>query len=740
MTAMSAAVTSADGDSLPRITLDAYSGGIMYPVLAGVDWNGPVVVDIDGLSISDRTPIHRDHDTGRPIGHVEQLERHDGHIVAEGPLSVPGTDRDQVLEASRNQFPWRASIGMANLQYERLPANAKATVNGLTFNGPLLIVRSGVLSEISVVTVAGDENTAAMAANLRDPGGNPMTFAQWLELRGFNADDLSQQQLDALRADYDAQNQTDPEHPDTDGDGECDNPDHDHDGDGQPDGESVDRVFADAATDAPAADASADAAPVAAAANRGGRQLRSGGNGNQSGLQAQRAAAADEVDRVAAIQAIGDSIGNPQMQNGSTLVAHAIREGWSVQQTTLEARRGSRPNGPAIHSTSPTQRGTVDVLQAAVMLRAGANVEHRMPQHHMAPTWMSQDVNNAGRQRVMEQANEFRDLSLVDFAAASLRASGRDVPTNRQAMLQASFSTGSVAAVFTQSVGAMALAAYRESGDFSVGWTSESDELNLLEHDRPRLEAAPDLQLLPADGTSDPVHRNAVSEKVKVDRFSRSAKIDEIDFINDNFNLLRETPADFGRAAARLRPNLVAAVLLANANLATTGRALFNTTDGSLIATNPLSRAAVEKARAALAKRKDGDASLNLRATHLIAPSDLGDLAIQLTMSAVLTNDGGSGGTNPVFTRSIQPLEESRLSNGVTDPVSKTALAGSATSWYLASAEAHTIEVQFLQGTGRMPDVRVQQLQQGQYGLFIDVVHYCGAKALDFRGLVRSDQ
>jgi len=71
---------------------------------------------------------------------------------------------------------------------------------------------------------------------------------------------------------------------------------------------------------------------------------------------------------------------------------------------------------------------------------------------------------------------------------------------------------------------------------------------------------------------------------------------------------------------------------------------------------------------------------------------DLGDLAVQLTMSAVISNDSGVGGTNPIRTRNIMPIEEARLANGLVDPVSKSTLAGSLTTWYLVSAEGKTIE------------------------------------------------
>jgi hypothetical protein len=393
---------------------------------------------------------------------------------------------------------------------------------------------------------------------------------------------------------------------------------------------------------------------------------------------------------------------------------------------------------PAIHTTSPAERGSIEALQAGIFLRANRAIDRVVPSHHMVPGWQSRPVNDPERQRIMDQAQEFRDMTMMETVACALRANGHSVPSgrNHHATLQAAFSTGSVSALYEQTIGSMAIQAYQESGDFSQGWTTTNEELNLEEHSRPRLESAPDLTIQPETGTADSTGRSAVAEKVKVDRFSRQAEIDEIAFINDNFSLLRQTPVDFGRAAARLRPTLVASVLLANAAMSDTV-ALFHAGHLNLITGSALSQANLQKARAQLGKQKDGDASLNLPATHLIVPTDLGDLALQLTRSALISNDSGAGSLNSLATRNITPIEEARLANGVVDPRTKTTLGGSLTTWYLVSAEGHTIEVQFLAGTGQVPVVVVTQLTGGKFGLNITVKHFVGAKALDWRAMMR---
>lgn len=722
--AMADVQESASEDDAPTFTLDAYSGGIMFPHLNGVPFEGPAVIDISGLEANATIPSHRDHDRTRPVGHA--TASFGDRVRCEGVFSIDNDDSREIRSGAKKGFPWRASVGLSHMRYEIIEAGQSVNVNGRSFDGPILHVTSARLDEVSFVTIAGDNATEPAIAANKPSGAGSMNFSQWLQQQGWEEASLSESQLATLKLAFEAQQAGD-----NDNAGESAS----NEGEQTPASEPADEGGATQQT----------AVPATAAASASGATLQAGSNPTNNStntLQAQREQAAAETERIAVIQALASRYGSTlvaEAQNAN-LIAHAIREGWTPDQTELYAMRQNRP-APAGHSTSSSQRGSLEALQAGIMLRAGRSIDQQVPAHPLTPGWMSRPVNDSSRQQIMDSAQEFRDLSMIDYTARGLQAMGRGQSfgagrAGQLATLQAGFSTGATAAIFTQAIGAMALTAYRESGDFTNGWTSEADVPNLLDADRVRLQAAPDLTHHATGDEAEHAHREAKSESVRADRFSRTAEIDENDFINDRFQLLREIPRDFGRAAARLRPNMVAAVLLANSALKD-GVALFNGSHNNVLTGSALSQANLQKARALISKQKDGDASLNHQPSHLIVPTDLGDLAIQLTMSAIITNDSGAGGMNPTRTRNITPVEESRLSNGVVDPLTGSSLAGSLTTYYLVANDAHTIEVQFLDGTGRVPMVVVEQLSHGKFGLSITVKHFIGAKALDFRGMAR---
>jgi hypothetical protein len=182
---------------------------------------------------------------------------------------------------------------------------------------------------------------------------------------------------------------------------------------------------------------------------------------------------------------------------------------------------------------------------------------------------------------------------------------------------------------------------------------------------------------------------------------------------------------------------LVASLLLSNPTLLVTGRALFNATDLSVLTGSPLTDANLSLAIARMMLKKDGDASLNLATTHLIVPPALIDPANRLTTSPEFSNDSGKGAKNVLAAYGIKPVPEARLQNGMIDPISKASLAGSATDYFLVSAEGNTIEVTFLEGAGRVPIVKVEQSTGGKFGMVVTVKHYVGCRALDHLPFVR---
>jgi hypothetical protein len=86
----------------------------------------------------------------------------------------------------------------------------------------------------------------------------------------------------------------------------------------------------------------------------------------------------------------------------------------------------------------------------------------------------------------------------------------------------------------------------------------------------------------------------------------------------------------------------------------------------------------------------------------------------------------------------VKVVSDSRLTNGVIDPTSgpsQTNNAGSSTKWYLISNKCPTIEVAYLRGSGRAPQVRQYMLDQGKWGMGWDVNLDLAAQAMDWHGM-----
>lgn len=715
---------AADGESLPGFDAIAYTGGFMTPKLA-IAWNGPVIVDLAGMESEDTMPIHRDHDESKPVGHSTAVANDGRQLACSGVFSVPCADTTEIVESSRNGFPWRPSIGVKIVSYTTLSAGQTALINGRNVSGPVLWVKSSILKEVSFVTIPGDSAaTASVHASL---GTATMpTFEEYVTSLGLDPASLTPEAANALKLAYSEQIESS-----TGMDAGGPSP-------AQPNAQCAASSPTPEDQKQTMAQATAASAPVDLAASAA------------FDITQYRTQIAAETARANDVRDLCAKFGNPKVMVGGRsvdLAAHAIEHGWTSDQTELHARRhqdleaarDSRPRGPAVHSVDRSRTMSIAAIQAGLLLRAGCSLDSKgFENQHVRrklPDWLQAGINDPTRQQAMEAGHSLSDLSLVDACRLGLQARGLDVPANRMDMLQASFSTGTAAALFGATIGAKMLESYAEVKDFSQGWCSEGENPDLEQHNRNRTQAANSLVYHPPGGEAPHAGRVVTSEKAQAYRFTRQMKIDEADLLSDNFGKFKDTPRDFGLAAGRVRPDMVAAVLLLNANLTTTGRALFNTTDGNYVASgSALARATLSSLIAAIAKRKDGDATLNLQTTHLVVPSSLADTAIQLCYSANLSNDSGLGEINPIKAYGITVVPEPRLENGITHPVTGASLGGSGTRYYGVSNQARTIEVTYLQGAGKTPVVRSETLTGGEFGLVIDVRHYIGAVALDWRG------
>ena len=186
-----------------RFEMTAYTGGPM--ALAG--WRFPVVVDLAGLEVGDQSRailLAHNPDVDDVVGQSDRIEIVEGNLIAAGNVLGDSPRVQRMLALADKGFNWQASIGARAEQVEFIKAGKTVTVNGSPFTGPINVARRSALGEISFVTRGADDQTSArIAANATNTKDTDMDFDQWLEARGFNADDLDEPQRQSLQAMYD---------------------------------------------------------------------------------------------------------------------------------------------------------------------------------------------------------------------------------------------------------------------------------------------------------------------------------------------------------------------------------------------------------------------------------------------------------------------------------------------------------------------------------------------------------
>ena len=137
-----AAAGEAGVPALRRFSMTAYTGGAM--MLAG--WAHPVVVDLEGLQVAGGTksrPILKDHNRSLIVGHTDAVRIEASQLLVSGVISGAGPVAREIIESSRNGFPWQASLGAVAQPggMEFIPRGKKAVANGREFEGPVHIAR-----------------------------------------------------------------------------------------------------------------------------------------------------------------------------------------------------------------------------------------------------------------------------------------------------------------------------------------------------------------------------------------------------------------------------------------------------------------------------------------------------------------------------------------------------------------------------------------------------------------------
>jgi len=336
------ATDAAGGDkpALRRFNMTAYTGGAM--ALAG--WPHPVVIDLAGLQVSAKgRPILKDHNRNLIVGHTDSIGVIGSTLQVAGVISGAGPVAREIVDSSRNGFPWQASIGAIAQQIEFVARNKSASANGRTFDGPVHIVRKSGLGEVSFVALGADDNTSALVAATapgnRNSKEQTMTLEQWIEAQGFVIADLNDNQRASLQSMYDA------------------------------------------AQESPAGD---------------GKETVAAPNGTIDATQAVaqlRTELAAEAQRVSAVRKICGT--------NQDIEAKAIAEGWDVTRTELEVLRAERPTFGAPAIGRGKQSLDVKVLEAAACMSAGLAEDKLVKQYGERTMDAAQPLRHIGMRELV---------------------------------------------------------------------------------------------------------------------------------------------------------------------------------------------------------------------------------------------------------------------------------------------------------------------------------------------------
>ncbi len=332
-------------------------------------------------------------------------------------------------------------------------------------------------------------------------------------------------------------------------------------------------------------------------------------------------------------------------------------------------------------------------------------------------------------------ANEFNNRSLYDLAEMTLAQAGAGTRgMDKMSLVQAAFSPRAAithtSSDFTRILANVAnkamLKGYEEAGETFQRWTAAGSLPDFKPQSRVDLNLFPSLEKVEEGAEYTYGTIGDRGESIQLATYGRLFSVTRQAIINDDMSAMVRVPQRMGRAAIRTVGNLVYAILTGNPLMAD-GQALFSAAhnnDGNL----GLSIDGLDAGRVAMALQQDPDGvavgGLNIQPAYLIVPVALSGEA------RILLNSQYVPGETFVPNR-VQGFAElvfdARLD------------ANSSTEYFLAASPSlyDTIEVAYLNGV--QTPVLEQKEGWGVDGVEFKVRLDAGVKALDFRGLYRSD-
>lgn len=671
-------IEAADGKpKLRTFAVLAYTGAAMN--LGG--WRLPAVIDLAGLNVSAKSrPVLMDHDPRLIVGHSTDIVVSKSDVRLEGVVSGTGDSAREIVESSRNGFPWQASVGASARRWEEIKPGEKVAVNGREFTGPLYVIRAADLKEVSFVALGADDNTeAAVAARNTETA---MTFLQWLNARGFDPATLNDTQRATLQAAYDAEQA--------------------------------------------AAEGDAPSGPPAQPANAGGSPAPQP-PAAPSPVDAMRIQAATEAERIAAV--IARSEGHPEIR------AQAIRDGWTSERTELAVLRAARPPATAPFAGGGTPAQTRDVVAAGFALSVGRVAG--VPEDAVVARIGERSAQAA-------RDNRLDRMGLRDLAAACCRLDGLDIPAfwgDGEATIRAAFTSQSLPVILGNTLNRELLRVYGGLSIAALEVARRGSVSDFKQAKRTRLLANGRWDRVSRGGELSHGMMSDQDFSIQADTSGEVAIIDRKSFIDDDLGAFSQIPVVWALAAAGSIDHEFFTLLLANpGNFFAAGNSNFITGVDTAFSIDSVSalRATFRKAKTApkIGAVEGKSRFLNIIPTILLTPPEIEPEADILIGSAQVVIDGNASAKR----LPVDNPHRNKYRNVTAPHLSDATYTGnSAKAWYMFADPTlyPAAEVAFLNGRSE-PTVERVNTPAGVLGFAWQGYIDFGVAMLDPRAAAKS--
>ena len=594
-----------------------------------------VIIDIKGFESKQVIPVLKEH--GHEVGHTTKitanLQTHEIH--AEGILSVPNEDQQQIIASSKLGFPWQASIG-GNIKIEDgeiqatfLDKGETAVVNGKKHKGPLIIAHKTIVGELTITKLGADSNTTVTVAATKKGINNMNPFDTWLQATicdpmGMKLEDLTDEQKTKAKVRFEAQQTTTP-------------------------------TSVPPTTKPLTSDPSLDRIKKA------------------NELEASNAERIDSITAIAAnyqgVELNEDYIKDTLKLKGKTVVAikgEAIRENWSVDKFELECNRAERKNlGEfAIHSsTQPTfEESEFPAISCAIARNAGMVANEQIIttgcQNLQASNQRYRKVGyeHAYKEETLEASEKYRDYSLcmlldqANVQANGQRYSGRlgtdgFIQHTRNSMHQlraAGNTTWSGLDIFDDAANKLLWAGYESVPNTWGEWVSVENVSDFKTSNIYRMHVDGGYKRVAADGLLK--HGTLSDDKFthSADTYGKLVGLNRKDLINDDLGALNRIMGSLGSEGAKFLEELFYQQFLSQRDtLFTAGNN--NTQTG---AATTLDVDGLTTAEQLFMDQTQDDAPIGVMSSIVLVGTALSVLAAELFQNIALDVGQSTGGTS----------------------------------------------------------------------------------------------